>query len=93
MKRAFDVVVSCVGLALLAAPFALIALAIKLSSPGPILYRQQRIGRGGRPFALYKFRTMRTVAGGPLITVEGDARSPRWGGSCAAGSSTSCRSC
>jgi lipopolysaccharide/colanic/teichoic acid biosynthesis glycosyltransferase len=72
-------VVSAAGLVLLACPFAVMALAIKLSSTGPVFYRQQRIGRGERPFCLYKFRTMRVRADGPLITVEGDPRITRVG--------------
>jgi lipopolysaccharide/colanic/teichoic acid biosynthesis glycosyltransferase len=79
LKRPFDLVVSTVGLLLLAFPFAVVALAIKLSSTGPVFYRQQRIGRGGQPFCLYKFRTMRVRADGPLITVEGDPRITRVG--------------
>jgi lipopolysaccharide/colanic/teichoic acid biosynthesis glycosyltransferase len=79
LKRSFDILVSAGGLALLAFPFAVIALAIKLSSTGPVFYRQQRIGRGGRPFCLYKFRTMRVREDGPLITVEGDPRITRVG--------------
>jgi lipopolysaccharide/colanic/teichoic acid biosynthesis glycosyltransferase len=74
LKRAFDFVVSTVGLLILAFPFAGVALAIKLSSTGPVFYRQQRIGRGEQPFCLYKFRTMRVRGDGPLITVEGDPR-------------------
>jgi lipopolysaccharide/colanic/teichoic acid biosynthesis glycosyltransferase len=74
LKRSFDIVVSAVGLILLAFPFAVITLAIKLSSTGPVFYRQQRIGRGGQPFCLYKFRTMRVRGDGPLITVKGDPR-------------------
>src|SRR5919109_3422847 len=74
LKRSFDLVVSTVGLLLCAFPFAVVALAIKLSSTGPVFYRQQRIGRGEQPFCLYKFRTMRVRGGGPLITVEGDPR-------------------
>lgn len=74
LKRSFDIVVSASGLVLLAFPFAVIALAIKLSSTGPVFYRQQRIGRGEQPFCLYKFRTMRVRGDGPLITVEGDPR-------------------
>ena len=73
-KRLFDIVASVVGLALLAPLFLIIALAIKCSASGPVFYRQQRIGRGGRPFWLYKFRTMSIAAGGSLITVEGDPR-------------------
>ena len=74
LKRSFDIAVSAVGLALLALPFAVIALAIKLRSTGPVFYRQERIGRGGKPFHLYKFRTMHVRAAGPPITVEGDPR-------------------
>jgi lipopolysaccharide/colanic/teichoic acid biosynthesis glycosyltransferase len=79
LKRPFDLVVSTVGLLLLAFPFAVVALAIKLSSTGPVFYRQQRIGRGEQPFCLYKFRTMHVRADGPLITVEGDPRITRVG--------------
>jgi lipopolysaccharide/colanic/teichoic acid biosynthesis glycosyltransferase len=79
LKRSFDLVVSAVGLVLLAFPFAVIALAIKICSTGPVFYRQQRIGRGERPFYLYKFRTMHVRVDGPLITVEGDPRITRVG--------------
>jgi len=79
LKRSFDIVVSAGSLVLLACPFVVIALAIKLSSPGPVFYWQQRIGRGEEPFWLYKFRTMRASGDGPLITVEGDPRITRVG--------------
>jgi lipopolysaccharide/colanic/teichoic acid biosynthesis glycosyltransferase len=79
LKRSFDIAVSAVGLILLAFPFAVIALAIKLSSTGTVFYRQQRIGRGEQPFCLYKFRTMSVRADGPLITVGGDPRITRVG--------------
>jgi lipopolysaccharide/colanic/teichoic acid biosynthesis glycosyltransferase len=74
MKRSFDILVSLVGLSLLAIPFAVIGPAIKLSSRGPVFFRQQRIGRGGKPFWLYKFRTMYVAEGGSLLTVKGDPR-------------------
>src|SRR5262245_57982380 len=74
MKRAFDILFSAMGLTLLAVPLALVAVAIKCSSRGPVLYRQRRIGRGGHPFWLYKFRTMHHGGRGSLITVEGDQR-------------------
>jgi lipopolysaccharide/colanic/teichoic acid biosynthesis glycosyltransferase len=74
LKRSFDIAVSAGCLILLALLFAVIALAIKLSSAGPVFYRQQRIGRGQQPFCLYKFRTMHVRGDGPLITVEGDPR-------------------
>jgi lipopolysaccharide/colanic/teichoic acid biosynthesis glycosyltransferase len=74
MKRLFDVLFSLVGLSLLAVPFAVIGLAIKLSSRGPVFFRQRRIGRGSKPFWLYKFRTMYVGEGGSLVTVQGDPR-------------------
>jgi exopolysaccharide biosynthesis polyprenyl glycosylphosphotransferase len=61
-KRALDVVVSAVILALLAPLLISVALAIKLTSPGPVLFRQNRTGRGGKSFTIYKFRTMRVGA-------------------------------
>lgn len=58
IKRAMDVVLSLIALALLAPLMLLIAVAIKLDSPGPVLFKQVRAGLGGRPFAMFKFRTM-----------------------------------
>jgi lipopolysaccharide/colanic/teichoic acid biosynthesis glycosyltransferase len=58
-RRAVDLAVVVVALLVLMIPMLLIAMAIRLGSPGPAFYRQQRIGRGGRPFTMYKFRTMR----------------------------------
>jgi exopolysaccharide biosynthesis polyprenyl glycosylphosphotransferase len=58
VKRSFDIVGAGAGLALVAPLFALIALAIKLTSRGPVFFRQQRIGRAGEQFAMFKFRTM-----------------------------------
>lgn len=74
-KRAFDLVVALAGLALLS-PLLLLASAwIKWDSPGPVLFRQQRVGRRGRMFTIYKFRTMhqRPLAGAEL-TVGADPR-------------------
>ncbi|MCA9939075.1 MAG: sugar transferase [Anaerolineales bacterium] len=61
-KRALDIIGGLIGLVsfLFLAPF--IALAIKLTSPGPVLFRQERIGQGGKPFTIYKFRSMRENA-------------------------------
>lgn len=58
LKRALDLVGSGVGLVVLSPLFALVALLIKLDSPGPIFFRQDRVGRGGRVFRIIKFRTM-----------------------------------
>lgn len=58
LKRAIDLTVTVIGLLLLAPLFAIIAVAIKLESPGPVVFSQTRVGIGGRPFRIYKFRTM-----------------------------------
>ncbi|WP_306796627.1 sugar transferase, partial [Vibrio parahaemolyticus] len=58
---------------------AAIALWVRLDSPGPALFRQQRVGRGGRLFRIHKFRTMQQAEGGPQITARGDARITRAG--------------
>jgi len=57
-KRLLDIILALTGLLLMAVPMALIALAIKLDSPGPIIFRQTRVGQNGRLFQIYKFRTM-----------------------------------
>lgn len=62
LKRTVDIVVSLAGLLLLAPLYVAIAVAIKLDSPGPIFFRQSRLGLGGRPFTIYKFRSMRADA-------------------------------
>ena len=58
-KGAFDRLVAALALTVLALPMAVIAVAVKLSSPGPVFVRQIRVGRFGRPFTFYKFRSMR----------------------------------
>ncbi|HEY0633239.1 MAG TPA: sugar transferase [Thermoleophilaceae bacterium] len=58
IKRAFDVAGATVGLVMVAPLFAFIAIAIKLTSRGPVFFRQQRIGRAGEQFGMFKFRTM-----------------------------------
>lgn len=70
MKRFLDIFVSVIGLLLLLWLFAIVALLIKLDSAGPVFYRQTRVGKDGRDFSIFKFRTMRTDADkGSLITV------------------------
>lgn len=59
VKRAFDVMASGLGIVVLSPLIAGTALAVKLSSPGPVIFKQERIGKGKRLFEIYKFRTMR----------------------------------
>lgn len=81
LKRLLDILLSALGLALLALPLLAIALWVKLDSRGPVLFRQQRVGRFGRPFMIHKFRTMAldAPARGPQITVGADPRITRAG--------------
>ena len=58
MKRTFDMVVAALGLVMLSPLLLFVALLIKLDSHGPILFKQERIGKEFRPFLIYKFRTM-----------------------------------
>ncbi len=76
MKRTLDVIVAMIGLTLLSPLLLVIALLVKLTSPGPILFRQERIGRGFKPFFICKFRTMVADAPnrGQAITVGQDPR-------------------
>jgi sugar transferase (PEP-CTERM system associated) len=81
-KRGVDVTVAAVGLVASAPVALLVALAIKLASPGPVLYHQQRVGLNGRPFTLHKFRTMRVDAEsetGAVWAAEDDPRVTRVG--------------
>lgn len=82
-KRAFDVLCAALGLLILLVPGLLVAAWIKRDSPGPVFFRQERVGRGGRLFRIHKFRTMRVDAPslGPQITIGADpriTRSGRW---------------
>ncbi len=80
-KRVFDVALSGLGLLLLSPLFLVAALWVRLDSPGEVFFRQERVGRGGVPFRIHKFRTMRRDAPehGPAITVGADARITRAG--------------
>lgn len=79
-KRAFDLAASLCGLLLLAPLLGAIALWIRLDSPGPVFFRQLRIGRYGVPFSIFKFRTMTVEpAVGVQLTVGQDARITRAG--------------
>lgn len=77
VKRTFDMVLSCLALVLLAPSLLLLSVAVKVSSRGPVFYRQDRLGRDGREFAMLKFRTMRIdaeAASGPVWTTAKDPR-------------------
>jgi sugar transferase (PEP-CTERM system associated) len=80
-KRACDIVAATALLALAAPLMVLVALAIKLDSPGPVFYRQERIGKDGKPFWLWKFRSMArdAEANGAMWARENDGRATRVG--------------
>src|SRR5439155_20641515 len=80
-KRLFDVVCAGVGLLLAAPLLAIAAIGIRLADPGPVLYRARRMGRGGRPFTMYKLRTMLVDHGSPgsRVTAANDPRVFRFG--------------
>jgi exopolysaccharide biosynthesis polyprenyl glycosylphosphotransferase len=92
VKRAFDLALTSVGVLLLLPLWAVVAIAIKLDSPGPVFYRQERAGRGGKPIIIYKFRSMYqdadaqlaklqalNEASGPLFKIRDDPRRTRVG--------------
>ncbi len=92
IKRVMDVIIALLLFLVLLMPTAIIALIIKLSSPGPVIFEQQRVGRGGKLFTAYKFRTMRVgadeekelllhlnEASGPLFKIRNDPRMTRVG--------------
>ena len=91
-KRTLDILISCVAMLVLLPLFALIAIAIRLESPGPLIFRQLRAGRGARPFVFYKFRSMIVDAeqqrasladqneqDGPVFKIQNDPRITRVG--------------
>lgn len=80
-KRALDVLCSAVGLILLGPLLIVVAVLVVLDSPGPVFFRQERVGRFGRTFRIHKFRTMRhaPAAAGPSLTVRADPRVTRVG--------------
>ena len=81
MKRAFDILLSLFALALLSPVLLLTALAVFVDSGRPILFKQRRVGLGGREFGMYKFRSMvqGAAAIGPYFTSAGDPRITRVG--------------
>lgn len=81
MKRLFDIVVSAIMLVVLFPVFLILAVAIKIDSPGSVFYRQERVTTYGKRFRIHKFRTMVTNADkkGSLVTVKNDSRVTRVG--------------
>ena len=72
-KRAFDIIVAGMALIVLSPLLAILALVVKLESPGSLLFRQPRVGKDGKVFTMYKFRTMRTdarAASGPATVPQ-----------------------
>src|SRR5262245_41386742 len=74
LPRAVELPLATLGLIVTSPLILLAGLAVVASSPGPAWFRQERVGRGGRAFTLYKLRSMRVDAGGPAVTSHSDAR-------------------
>jgi exopolysaccharide biosynthesis polyprenyl glycosylphosphotransferase len=81
IKRVIDVVMAVLGLVLLSPLFLYTAIRVRLSSPGPVIYSQQRIGYKNKPFVIYKFRSMYHPAekNGPQLSSVQDPRITAWG--------------
>ena len=81
LKKGFDYLIASIAILLLSPVYLFTALMVKLSSPGPIIYKQERIGQFGIPFKIYKFRSMRTDAekDGPQLSSKTDSRVTPWG--------------
>lgn len=81
LPRYIECILAAGGLIVLFPLLVLCVLLVRISSPGPLLFRQKRVGRGGEIFTLYKFRTMRVESGGgPQVTIKKDNRITRIGG-------------
>lgn len=82
IKRLLDIIISGVAIVVLAVPMLIIAIAIKIDDPGPVIFKQERIGRKGKTFYIYKFRSMRVNAehtGSGVYSAKGDPRVTRMG--------------
>jgi lipopolysaccharide/colanic/teichoic acid biosynthesis glycosyltransferase len=78
-RRLLDIAVASTALLVLALPMLIVAVVVRLTSRGPALYRQSRIGQGGSRFSIYKFRTIVADASGSTLTAPGDSRVTRVG--------------
>ena len=75
IKRCFDIIASLVAIIVFIIPWILISIIIKIQSPGPAIYKAQRVGKDGKVFTLYKFRSMRVDSGAiRATTLRGDTR-------------------
>jgi lipopolysaccharide/colanic/teichoic acid biosynthesis glycosyltransferase len=74
LPRQVEAAIALAGLVVVAPLIALTAVVIAVTSPGPVIFRQIRMGRKGRPFTMYKLRTMRMANSGPQVTAGDDAR-------------------
>lgn len=81
VKRLMDILASVIALVILSPVILYCVIRVRLSSKGPIMYRQERIGLGGKPFTIFKFRSMYIDAeeAGPKLSFEGDDRCTEWG--------------
>jgi exopolysaccharide biosynthesis polyprenyl glycosylphosphotransferase len=81
IKRAIDILVAVCGSIILSPLIIYAAIRVRMSSPGPVIYSQQRIGYKGKPFMIYKFRSMidNAEADGPRLSSSSDTRITRWG--------------
>ncbi|MDA8173556.1 MAG: sugar transferase [Nitrospiraceae bacterium] len=82
MRRGLDIILSLAGLFVFSPLMALIAIAVKASDGGPVIFRQERVGMNFKPFSIYKFRTMKEDGrniNAPLVTFRGDNRITRVG--------------
>src|SRR5215475_6038722 len=74
LPRQVEAAIALAGLVMVAPLIALTAIVIAFTSPGPVIFRQKRMGRKGRPFTMYKLRTMRVANSGPQVTAGDDVR-------------------
>jgi lipopolysaccharide/colanic/teichoic acid biosynthesis glycosyltransferase len=78
-KRLLDIVLAAIALAILFPVLVIVAVLVRLDSPGPVIFKQQRIGRDFAPFTIFKLRTMANDASGLEVTAGGDSRITRVG--------------
>ena len=81
LKNFIDIILSLIALIILSPLFIILMIGVKLSSPGPVFYKQERVGRNGKPFTIYKFRSMFTNAelNGPELSSKEDLRVTKFG--------------